>query len=80
MPRLTIYRDRELTPKCKYHLGERVAGWRCPYRHEGVITKAYYTVNGNWLNPAYLLLCDDGRIRSFQQLYKLPCERGIKKT
>ena len=34
---------------------------------EGTIVEAYYTLNDNfWKNYAYKLLCDDGKIRSFQ--------------
>ena len=64
---------KPLTPrKCKF--GDRVLGKRGERSHIGLLVEAYYTINDNmelYLNPAYVILCDDGKRRSYQSIERV---------
>ncbi len=53
----------------KFHIGLRYIGRRTGSAGDGkvgTLVEMYATVNGSYLNPAYVLLCDDGKERSYQ--------------
>jgi len=61
-----------MTPR-KHIIGEEYIGCREGSSSNGltgILVRCYVTVNGPYRNPAYILLCEDGKERSFQRIVK----------
>lgn len=58
----------------KYKLGDLVVGMRygsSGHLKVGTLVDAYVTINYPYRNPAYVLLCEDGKKRVYQGIQKL---------
>jgi len=53
----------------KFKIGDWYIGCRsgsASHAKRGTLVKCYYTLNNNYKNAAYILLCEDGKKRSYQ--------------
>ncbi len=66
----------------KYQVGDLVMGVRAGTINNirvGKLVYGYYTINEFWFNCAWVIKCDDGKMRSFQCIKKIRSKKELVK-